>query len=103
MRHLDNKQRRHNYSIPPLRVVVGVEFRSFAPSVPPPLIEQLEPRTQEVSFVGGTFQGASVGSSHDSLTAFDVSIPDRSSLGLAEFRENRVCRWPMGVGKVILL
>lgn len=32
-RHLDNKQRRHNYSIPPLRVVVGVEFRSFAPSL----------------------------------------------------------------------
>lgn len=35
-RHLDNKQRRHNYSIPPLRVVVGVEFRSFAPSLHPP-------------------------------------------------------------------
>lgn len=88
-RHLDNKQRRHNYSIPPLRVVVGVEFRSFAPLHPFPSLIQLEPRTQEVSFVGGTFQGASVGSSHASLTAFHPRSIE-PWLPMTEFRENRV-------------
>lgn len=88
-RHLDNKQRRHNYSIPPLRVVVGVEFRSFAPLHPFPSLIQLEPRIQEVSFVGGTFQGASVGSSHASLTAFHPRSIE-PWLPMTEFRENRV-------------
>lgn len=98
-RHLDNKQRRHNYSIPPLRVVVGVEFRSFAPSLHHP------PWSSNSSHVPRSvvcaFQRASVGSS------LSTDFHPRSIkpwLGRISSEDRALYRWYLiSVEKVILV